>query len=564
MWSHRSVGWLLLLFVAIVWFGPLGARTLVPTDEGRYAEMAREMLATGDWITTRLNGIKYFEKPPLQIWMTALAFKLFGLGEWQARLWTALSGFAGILLTGYAAARVFGRDIGIMAAAVLASCAFWGVGGHISSLDMSLAGGMTLALCSLLLAQTAANAGLRARWMLACWAGMALAVMSKGLIGIALPGLVLLVYSIATRDLIIWKRLHITSGMMLFASLTLPWFTVVSMRNPEFPHFFFVHEHFQRFTSDVHRREGPWHYFIPYLLVGILPWIGVFVQAIWRALGWRSRTAPGTDNVASGNAATGITSFHPEKLLLAWSVVIFAFFSVSGSKLPAYILPIFPALAILIGAYLRQAQRRQWWFVGASAALLGMMMLILAPQLTGFAADATQVANYQASKPWLAGAGVLMLAGAVPVLYWCVRKRVDFAVSGTLVLAGASLVAMQVLLLGTEPHGRMRSGLPLVPAITAELTPQTPLYAVGLYDQTLPFYLQRTMTLVLHPDELEFGLRQEPSLWKPTLHDFVEPWRSGPKAVAVMRVDIYEGLRDFGVPMREVARKGRQIVVVNR
>src|SRR3954451_16004346 len=131
---HKSRPFVLGLFIAfcIVWFYGLGARTLVPTDEGRYAEMAREMVATGDWITTRLNAIKYFEKPPLQVWMTALAFKAFGLGEWQARLWTGLCGVFGIVLTAYAGRRVFDERTGLMAGLVLASSFLWAALGHIN------------------------------------------------------------------------------------------------------------------------------------------------------------------------------------------------------------------------------------------------------------------------------------------------------------------------------------------------------------------------------------------------------------------------------------------------
>ncbi len=115
---HQSkyLVWGLLIAFCMIWFYGLGARTLVPTDEGRYAEMAREMVATSDWITPRLNGIKYFDKPPLQTWMNALTFKLFGLGEWQARLWTGLCGLLGIALVAYAGGRVFGRGVGFTAA----------------------------------------------------------------------------------------------------------------------------------------------------------------------------------------------------------------------------------------------------------------------------------------------------------------------------------------------------------------------------------------------------------------------------------------------------------------
>lgn len=572
-WPLDSPRWSLILvllsILGIVWFGMLGARSLVPTDEGRYAEMAREMLATGDWVTTRLNGIKYFEKPPLQIWMTALAFKFFGLGEWQARLWTGLSGFAGIILTGVAASRVFGREVGLMAAAVLASCAFWGIGGHINSLDMSLAGAMTLTLCSLLIAQTALTIVSQRRWMLACWAGLGLAVMSKGLIGLVLPGMVLLVYCAVARDWAIWKRLHIVSGLITFLVITAPWFILVSIRNPEFAHFFFIHEHFQRFTSNIHHREGPWYYFIPLLVLGLLPWVGVVGQATWAAARRPEEALTVPENASAGSAPLPppmlpLQTFQPQKLLLVWSVAIFVFFSISSSKLPAYILPIFPAIAITIAAYLHHASRRAWWLIAGSVALLGIAMLALVPQFTRFAADVTQLASFQASKPWLALAGLIALGGATPVLWWCYKRRHDFSLKATLILACASFLAVQVLMLASEPHGRARSGLPLVPAIAAELTPQTPLYAVGLYDQTLPFYLRRTMILVQHADELEFGLQQEPWRWKPTLREFLVPWQSEPKAVAVMRSDIFEELRSQGVPMREIARKGRQVVVVNR
>ena len=205
---HRSRPLLIFLLVAFcaVWFYALDARVLVPTDEGRYAEMGREMAATNDWITPRLNGIKYFEKPPLQTWMNALTFKAFGLGEWQARLWTGLCGLLGIALVALAGRRLYGGAVAFSAAAVLASSFLWAALGHMNTLDMGLAAMMTLALCSLLIAQRSdAAPSERRNWMLACWAGMALAVLSKGLVGIALPGAVLAVYTLLARDWAIWR-----------------------------------------------------------------------------------------------------------------------------------------------------------------------------------------------------------------------------------------------------------------------------------------------------------------------------------------------------------------------
>ncbi|MBC7514598.1 MAG: glycosyltransferase family 39 protein [Herminiimonas sp.] len=541
----------------------LGNRTLVPTDEGRYAEMAREMLATGDWITTRLNGIKYFEKPPLQIWMTALAFKVFGLGEWQARLWTGLCGYAGILLTGVAGMRVFGRRTGLAAALILASSLFWSAMGHINTLDMGLAGGMTLALCGMLVSQVAAGptqAVVRRNWMLACWAGMALAVLSKGLIGLALPGAVLIVYTLVARDWAIWTRLHLLAGLTVFAAITVPWFVLVSLQNPEFARFFFIHEHFERFTSKVHHRVGAWYYFLPILVAGLLPWLAVTVQALWAGC----RAQP------TGTAAAAPpVRFQPKKLLLVWSILIFVFFSASGSKLPSYILPIFPALALLLATYLQDAPRRAWWLLSGSVAFLGFGMLVLVAQMPQFAKDAVDLANYHAAQPWAAAAALALLAGSLPVLWWCRRGApapagIDVRLRATVALSVAGFAAVQLLLLGAEPHGRTRSGIALVPAIAAELTPATPLYAVGLYDQTLPFYLRRTMTQVAHADELAFGLQQQPELWLPTREAFVTLWRNGPKAVAITRPEIFAQMQAQGVPMRLLARDDRRVAITNR
>ena len=165
----------LLLVYAALWFGTLNYRHLIPSDEGRYAEMAREMLASGDWITPRYNGYKYFEKPPLQIWATATAFHFFGIGEWQARLWTALTGFATILWIGFTGCKLYGARAGYLAAVVLASSPMWIIGGHINSLDMGLSAFLIAALCSLLLSLNTEDRLSARYWMWCCWICMALA-----------------------------------------------------------------------------------------------------------------------------------------------------------------------------------------------------------------------------------------------------------------------------------------------------------------------------------------------------------------------------------------------------
>ena len=257
----------MLLIAIIIWCGNLEYRKLVLSDEGRYSEIPRYMAHSGDWITPRLNGIKYFEKPPLQYWATAAAYDLFGEHHWTARLWPALTGFLGVLLLFHAGARLFGTEAGLYAALVLGSSLLYSIAAHINTLDMGLTFFLGLALIGLLLALDArADAGTHRLWMHVAWAGSALAVLSKGLIGIVLPAAVIVLYMLVKRDFAWWRKLHLASGGLLFLAVCAPWFIAVSIANPEFPWFFFVHEHLQRYTSTIHQRYQPWYYFVPILL----------------------------------------------------------------------------------------------------------------------------------------------------------------------------------------------------------------------------------------------------------------------------------------------------------
>ncbi|KAF3999402.1 glycosyltransferase family 39 protein [Glaciimonas immobilis] len=546
--KSKTFVWGLFFLFCIIWCYMLGARTLVPTDEGRYAEMAREMVATGDWITLRLNGIKYFEKPPLQTWMNALTFEIFGLGEWQARLWTGLCGLLGVVLVAFTGRKVFSERVGFFAALVLGSSFLWAGLGHINTLDMGLAGMMTLSLCGLLLAQRSETTTLQQRnWMLVCWAGMALAVLSKGLIGLLLPGAVLILYTLFSRDWSIWKRLHLLKGLVLFFVITTPWFVLITLKNPEFPQFFFIHEQFQRFTSKIHHRYGPPYYFVPILLLGIIPWLGVLFQSLWNGAHERS-------------ASSG---FQPKKLLLVWTLFIFVFFSISDSKLPSYILPIFPSLALLIACHLDNASNKA---INASALLLlipGAIGVALAWKIPALAKDAFSQPLMAAHVPWVFAASVIACIGAIAALLLS-RRQKEWAI---VALAASGFVGGQLLMYGHDPQGRYSAGVNLVPAIQAELTPETPLYVVGKYEQALPFYLRRTMIMVQHMDELEFGLTQEPQLWIPTLNAFAIKWTAdhaaGKKDVAIIRPENYLELKERGLPMRVIAQDPRRVVVTN-
>jgi len=535
---------LLVIIYGLLWFGTLNYRHLIPSDEGRYAEIAREMLVTGDWITPRYNGYKYFEKPPLQAWATAAAFQVFGIGDWQARLWTALTGFLTILIVGFTGARIFNARSGWLAAVVLASSPMWVISGHFNSLDMGLSSFLVAALCSLLIAQTSQNKNSCRNWMWACWVFMALATLSKGVIGAAIPAMVLIAYSISAWDWKIWTRLRLFSGTILFFAITAPWFVLVAQRNPEFLEFFFIHEHLQRFTQDAHSRTGPIYYFVPLLLIGLLPWAlqipGSLIQA------WTERRR----------------EFSPSWLLVCWFVVIFAFFSVSHSKLPGYIIPVFPALALIIGNRLDRllghtnTMALPWKLQALGFVLLGCIGFFFLDAI-GKQARPDEIEAYSQYTYWVVTALVALVSFSAYAAWQSKRNGIQSIVSFACGFFLCAIIAGT----GHETLGRAVSGIDLVTRVKASIPEKVNFYSVRLLDHTVPFYLGRTMIMVESPDELEFGVNQEPELWMPTLEAFITRWQEDQTAYALMVPEQFDALKAQSFPMQEVDRDSRRVIV---
>lgn len=529
------------LAVVTLWLLTLGTRALVSADEGRYAVLSLGMLQSGDWITPRLNGLIYFEKPPLQYWGGAVAMALLGVNEFAARLWPGLSGLATVALLAYTACRLWGTAAGLQAAVVGASTTWIALNSHFLSLDAGLCAALTLVLCAVLLAHREREQGRSARgWMLAAWAGMGAAVLSKGLVGVVIPGAVLFLHSVWRLDFSGWRPLQWVRGPLLLALITAPWFLAASARHPDFAHFFFIHEHFERYLQPGHRREGaPW-YFVPHLLVGFLPWTG--------ALPWLLR-AHRTDFTLSW--------------LWVWAVFIFVFFSASSSKLPSYILPMFPALVLLLVHRLQTvsvtALRRHWvvpvvfWALAAAAV----------PWLWHHTVSQTPT---EAIRDLAKGMGVAVMCFAVgaAVAWWLLKKAQ--ATPALAAIALGHLLACLVVLQSHNTWGQLKSSQQMVEQLlqgpNAPLRADTPVFSVQAYDQTLPFYLGRPVTLVDYRDEFTFGQNQEPTRWIPTLAEFATQWQALPHAMAYTSHAGLAQWRSLGLTYRVVWEDARRVVVV--
>lgn len=541
--SRRSL-FLFLLIVVVVWFSNLEYRKLVRPDEGRYAEIPREMVASGDWVTPRLNDLKYFEKPALQYWATAASYELFGEHNWSARLWPALTGLLGILAVWLTGARLFGARAGFLGAAALTGSILYVVLAHVLSLDMGVCFFLNLAVFAFALSRRPGiDNAIERNWLWLAWVALGLAVLSKGLIGLVLPGAALVLYSLVQREFGFWLRMRWFSGLALLLLVTVPWFVIVSLKNPEFFHFFFIHEHFERFLTKVHGRYQPAWYFIPVLLVGFMPWVTLFLAECWKTVRTPTRVRG---------------EFRADRFLLIWAVVIFGFFSASHSKLISYIIPLFPAGAVLVGRAIdRDAGRTLRWHM-VPVILFGLIYVgaaLWVPNLESIRNDNPDVPAYQ---PWLIGAALALTVGAIVGFILFQRERKTLA---TMAVALGGLICAQLTLTGHETQRESMSAWDIVQKVKPYMDDSLPFYSVNTYDQTLQPYLKRTTTMVQYKDELDFGIQQEPEKFLPTIADFVKRWEADQKAFALLPPDAFEQLQAQGVPMEVLARDSRRVIV---
>jgi 4-amino-4-deoxy-L-arabinose transferase-like glycosyltransferase len=542
--SKLRKSWMLgaavVIFTAL-WFALLAKRPLYEPDEGRYAEIPREMLSGGDWVIPHLNSLVYLEKPPLQYWLTALAFRGFGQNEFTARLCTGLAGYLSLATVFFLGLRLWGFDAGVRALLFTSASTLFVLLGHQLTLDMLLSFFLLASLGCFLLAQENRDNPRRWRsWMMGCWMAMAFAVLTKGLIGVLIPAATLASYVVWQRDWPLLRRLNFRWGLPLFAAIAAPWFVLAARANAHFLTFFFVREHLQRYLTPIEHRTEPWWFFAPVLAVGIMPWLPQAARAL---------VLPFTERAPRGQLVAA-------RLLWIWCVFVLVFFSASSAKLIPYILPAIPALALLC------ASRK----TGDSRASLLMGALLSLASSLGIMAYA---------NGWWSSDGARALLPLIrPVLFW----------TSTLLVLGALICALcawqgrpRAALAAASAAWFLASGSILVAADDAQSLfsskdaallllrhpVHVPIFAVQSYEQSLPFYLQRSLILVDYRGELDFGLTQDPERGIATLGQFAALWLPLNDGFAVMPPRTRDRLSGLGVPMREIARFP-EIVVVSR
>jgi 4-amino-4-deoxy-L-arabinose transferase-like glycosyltransferase len=485
-----------LVLTAVVYFAFAGGYVLLDPDEGRYAEIPREMIETGDFITPRLDYVEYFEKPPLFYWLVASSMRVFGQNERAVRMVPALIGFVTVLLVMGMGKRLFDAQTGVRAGWIYLT----------SALPLAMARlPLTDGLFSLCLSATwgawwlgyqASTRSSRKGWYLAAWACLGLATLAKGIAAIALTGAIVFLFIFLRRNWAALKGMAWWPGFPIFLLIAAPWHVGAYVRTPQFAHFYFVVQHFGRLVGTEHVK--PAWFFAAVFPLTMIPWIAFLfpagVNAVRHSI--RAIRLPGMLPLEHP-----VQSPLPEAFLflMIWIIVVVGLFSVSHSKLIPYILPACPAAALLLAVQLDSEGLKKpstLW----CAAVTAVILVALVPLIPYIAQNEHTLPAAQMAALTRMLQGAFLLGGLLLVLS-LFRLRLMPAAVGLVLLLTLPPLAGGVV--AVSKHRKIGA---LVKAMPNPLPPEITVAEWRTHDQSLSFYTRRRLILVDEVSELAFGL----------------------------------------------------------
>ncbi len=480
----------LLVLAVVTFFAGLGRGAITDSDEAFYADAAREMVASGDWITPSYNYEPRFQKPVLYYWLTASASLVLGESEMAARLWAAMAGLGLVLVTAAAGRRWYDESTGLLAGAIVATNFGYFSIGRMALPDLPLAVCISLAIWAALVATLEQERSPRKFVLLAALA-LGLGFLTKGPVGLIIPAIVIVPVLMIERRSIALEPSDIVLGLMVMVGVAVPWYVVMWLRHGnEYLQGFFIGDNFERFATDRFNDPRPWWFYLPIVAGGLLPWTPL-------ALVW---LGPLTQFVRRRRDIGTI-----DLRLLLWAALPLAFFSFSIGKQPRYILPVLPPLALLLASSI--VERTQEWrgldgarsrprratgvvvgslLSGGLVILLGGLLFRVQPLLINVAPIYTQVA-----------AGVIALAGAAIVLvalsnHWRMAPGV---------IALAAAVTLPALQFGGLSSGREDTVLQMARLVLQHRNSDEAVGTYGVFVRNLVFYSHTKTTDVITDDQ---------------------------------------------------------------
>jgi len=488
------IWWLGISSIAFLW--RLGYGGLVDETEPLFAEAARQMMETGDWLTPYFNGQPRFDKPPLIYWLMAIAYQVFGVNSWSVRLPSALAAMALMGLGMYTLLTITARQRSLlqkpqlcpwgtawMGAAMIGMNLLTIVWSRVGVSDMVLTGCLGSALLCFFQGYSQPNTKAQNYWYLAFYGLIALAILTKGPIGLILPGLTLACFF---SYLGTWRRplreLRWRRGLAIVGAITLPWYiAMVWVNGYEYVQTFFGYHNLERFTQVVNRHAGPWYFYIPVVLVGLAPWSCFLPLAIARLQCCRRSYWQQQPRVNQ----LGLFA-------LCWLGSVFIFFTLAATKLPSYVLPMMPAGAILITLLWQDSRSNSWaWSVsGYTQTLLLLSLAIALPWISQWLGGDPFQEVVQESGLLIWGSLILGSAGLISLIV-CLQRRVRWLWPINLL---SFTVFLLVVLLPTAALVDGQRQLPLrqlAATIGQVRQPGERLMMVGFKKPSLTFYTQQ-------------------------------------------------------------------------
>ena len=467
-----------LALMMVCFFSGLGALGLTGPDEPRYAAIARNMARSGDWVTPRLNGQPWFEKPALYYWSAASAYRWFGEGEFAMRLPSVLAAVLATLAASWAALRAYGLDAARLTLLMLpATVALTGFS-HAAAPDMLFSGLLAPAAVAAAEMLQKPRAGILSRLALGVFLGAA--TLAKGPAAVLLAGGAVLLWAVASRQLAAVFRFFHPACLAAFAVTAVPWYALCAARNPEFLRVFFLEHNLQRYLTPVFQHPQPFWFFVPISLAAVLPWTVLLIPLGLDA--HRARSA-------------GRWRHSPSLFFACWAITPMLFFSFSESKLPGYILPSVPPLILILAATLARRlshggeSPRVW--VALIAATFPLLALSAGYWLRLLPADSGPAA----ARAWLGLLGLAAAGGlACALLAWARRERA--AITAVAALTAALVLGAAVTVLPTlDPHLSARTAA----RVTLEEPGAAASISVWGVDRSLQFGLEFYLDRPLPP-----------------------------------------------------------------
>ena len=481
--SGRTRLAVLVALCLVLFFTGLGRRAIWDTDEGKHATTAKTMVLTGDWITPRLAGEPFYDKPPLFFWLVALSFSLLGFTELAARLPAALLGLASVLLTYGFGRSIVGPRAAFLGAVVLASTLEFIALSNVVVHDIALV--LCIAVALFAFERARDRAAPRVRLLVLAYAAMGLGVVAKGPIGLLLPaGVIVLAAALRGETRRLRESLPLAgAGIVLLVAL--PWYVAVSLADPGYLSYFLLEKNLGSFFSRESSHPQPFYYYVPVLLLGFFPWSSFLAVALASLL----RRPRGIDD--------------SRLYLLLWVGFVFVFFSLATSKLETYLLPLFPPAALLVGdlwngALERRSTARPGWLVAAQACLIG----ILACAVPFFWHEAAQHRMYDAAlhRPHLLAISAILVSAALAgSLLLAFRRYAALFAVNTLLMAAIVLYALVVLVPVIDPY---RSTREIARSLDRRLPPGEKLAFYHEVRESALFYTDREALLLETPEQL--------------------------------------------------------------